>query len=201
MLSVAAENINCFDSGVICRKSLLINIGRSFIAFDDDSGKPVRVTVLLLILYCMILVAELCYKPGTILCVNNIWEYFSPSEALVCLQSLSSVVDRKQRMFIWPAGYFTVVHFPEEDFTVLWDRKTTVHIQVGPRWQVGASTLWHSMISRQIKLFSSLPVLLIAEVDEECFKAGIDCLYDLCVIIHLTLAPDTVVIQHKWQRW
>lgn len=42
MLSVAAENVDCFDSGVICRKSLLINIGRSFVAFDDDTGKPVR---------------------------------------------------------------------------------------------------------------------------------------------------------------
>lgn len=54
----------------------------------------------------------------------------------LCSQDPSSVVDRKQRMFIWPAGYFTVVHFPDEDVTVLWDRKTTVHIQVGPRWQV-----------------------------------------------------------------
>lgn len=43
MLSVAAENVDCLDSGVICRKSLLINIGRSFIAFDDDTGKPVRI--------------------------------------------------------------------------------------------------------------------------------------------------------------
>lgn len=181
MLSVAAENIDCFDSGVICRKSLLINIGRSFIAFDDDSGKPVRVTFLLLILYCMILVTELRYKPGTILCVNNIWEYFSLSEALVCLQNLSSMVDRKQRMFIWPAGYFTVVHFPEEDFTVLWDRKTTVHIQVGPRWQVSASTLIKSI--------------------KNALKLGLTFCIDLCVIIHLTLAPDTVLIQHKWQRW
>uniref|UniRef100_A0A8C4HK69 Otogelin n=1 Tax=Dicentrarchus labrax TaxID=13489 RepID=A0A8C4HK69_DICLA len=89
MLSVSAENVDCFDSGVICRKSLLINIGRSFIAFDDDTGKP----------------------------------------------NPSSVIDRKQTMYIWPAGYFTVVHFPEEDVTVLWDRKTTVHIQVGPSWQ------------------------------------------------------------------
>ncbi|XP_029281180.1 LOW QUALITY PROTEIN: otogelin [Cottoperca gobio] len=89
MLSVTAENIDCFDSGVICRKSLLISIGRSFVAFDDDTGKP----------------------------------------------NPSSVIDRKQRMFIWPAGYFTVVHFPEEDVTVLWDRRTTIHIQVGPRWQ------------------------------------------------------------------
>lgn len=44
--SVAAENVDCFDSGVICRKSLLINIGRSFIAFGDDTGKPVRVQTL-----------------------------------------------------------------------------------------------------------------------------------------------------------
>ncbi|XP_013770932.1 otogelin [Pundamilia nyererei] len=89
MLSVTAENIDCFDSGIICRKSLLINVGRSFVAFDDDTGKP-----------------------------NH-----------------SSVIDRKQIMFIWPAGYFTAIHFPEEDVTVLWDRKTTVHVQVGPRWQ------------------------------------------------------------------
>uniref|UniRef100_A0A3Q4GTW6 Otogelin n=1 Tax=Neolamprologus brichardi TaxID=32507 RepID=A0A3Q4GTW6_NEOBR len=89
MLSVTAENIDCFDSGIICRKSLLINVGRSFVAFDDDTGKP----------------------------------------------NPSSVIDRKQMMFIWPAGYFTVIHFPEEDVTVLWDRKTTVHVQVGPRWQ------------------------------------------------------------------
>ncbi|XP_034536187.1 otogelin [Notolabrus celidotus] len=89
MLSIAAENVDCFDSGVICRKSLLISIGRSLVAFDDDTGKP----------------------------------------------NPSSLIDRKQRMFIWPAGYYTVVHFPEEDVTILWDRKTTVHIQVGPRWQ------------------------------------------------------------------
>ncbi|XP_054587778.2 otogelin [Nothobranchius furzeri] len=89
MLSVTAENIDCFDTGVICRKSLLINIGRSFILFDGDSGKP----------------------------------------------NPSSVIDRKQQMLIWPAGFFTVIHFLEEDVTVLWDRKTTVHIQVGPRWQ------------------------------------------------------------------
>ncbi|XP_041843884.1 otogelin [Melanotaenia boesemani] len=89
MLSVTAENVDCFDSGVICRKTLLINIKRSFVAFDDDTGKP----------------------------------------------NPSSVIDRKQRMFIWPAGYFTVIQFPEEEVTILWDRKTTVHIQVGPLWQ------------------------------------------------------------------
>ncbi|XP_077374539.1 otogelin [Festucalex cinctus] len=89
ILSVTAENIDCFDNGIICRKSLLINIGRSFIAFDDDTGKP-----------------------------NPI-----------------SVMGRNQKMIIWPAGHFTVIHFPEEEVTILWDRKTTIHIQVGPRWQ------------------------------------------------------------------
>ncbi|XP_063044345.1 otogelin [Engraulis encrasicolus] len=88
-LSVLAENVDCFETGVICRKSLLITIGRSTIAFEDDTGKP----------------------------------------------SSSSVMDRAQHMYIWQAGYFTIVHIPEVDVTVLWDRKTTVHIQAGPRWQ------------------------------------------------------------------
>ncbi|RXN01931.1 Otogelin-like protein [Acipenser ruthenus] len=88
-MSVAAENVDCYESGVICRKSLLINIGRSFIVFDNDSGKP----------------------------------------------NPSSLIDKRQPVFIWQAGYYTIVHIPTEDVTVLWDRKTTIHIQVGPRWQ------------------------------------------------------------------
>uniref|UniRef100_A0A3P8VXA6 Otogelin n=1 Tax=Cynoglossus semilaevis TaxID=244447 RepID=A0A3P8VXA6_CYNSE len=88
-LSVTAENINCFESGFICRKSLVVTVGQSSIAIDEDNGNP----------------------------------------------NPSSVIDKKHRMFIWPAGYFTVIHFPDEDITVLWDRKTTVHVQVGPRWQ------------------------------------------------------------------
>ncbi|KAI2662538.1 Otogelin [Labeo rohita] len=79
MLTVTAENVDCFESGVICRKSLLISLGRSFIVFDDDSGKP--------------------------------------------------------KVYIWQAGYYTIVHLLGEDLTVLWDRKTTVHIQAGPSWQ------------------------------------------------------------------
>ncbi|XP_051757713.1 otogelin-like isoform X6 [Ctenopharyngodon idella] len=88
MMSVTAENVDCFESGVICRKSLLISAGRSFIVFDNDSGKP----------------------------------------------NPSSVIDRK-KVYIWQAGYYTIVHLLGEDLTVLWDRKTTVHIQAGPRWQ------------------------------------------------------------------
>ncbi|XP_077442602.1 otogelin [Stigmatopora argus] len=89
IFSVIAKNIDCFNNGIICRKSLMINIEKSFIAFDDDTGKPIP----------------------------------------------TSVLSRNHSMVIWPAGYFTVIHFPKEDVTILWDRKTTIHIQVGPRWQ------------------------------------------------------------------
>ncbi|KAF6733553.1 Otogelin, partial [Oryzias melastigma] len=89
VFSVTAENVDCFDTGVICKKSLLINVGASFLSLDDHTGKP----------------------------------------------NPSSVIDRTQRLFIWQAGLFTVVHFPEDDITVLWDHKTTVHVQVGPHWQ------------------------------------------------------------------
>uniref|UniRef100_A0A673LA48 Otogelin-like n=1 Tax=Sinocyclocheilus rhinocerous TaxID=307959 RepID=A0A673LA48_9TELE len=44
------------------------------------------------------------------------------------------VIDR-QKVYIWQAGYYTIVHLLGEDLTVLWDRKSTVHIQAGPRWQ------------------------------------------------------------------
>ncbi|MBN3324021.1 OTOG protein, partial [Atractosteus spatula] len=88
-MSITAENVDCYDSGVICRKSLLINLGKSFIVFDNDSGKP----------------------------------------------NPSSLIDKHQNVFIWQAGYFTILHAPDEDITVLWDRRTTIHIQAGPRWQ------------------------------------------------------------------
>lgn len=158
MFSVAAENVDCFNSGVICRKSLLINIGRSFIAFDDDTGKPVRVAFQYVFSVFLkgvkvtgsTFAAGWIMKLAWILEILTLFHYFENISVkfkhLFGLQNPSSMVDRKQRMFIWPAGYFTVVHFPEEDVTVLWDRKTTVHIQVGPRWQVGrwfrASTQW-----------------------------------------------------------
>ncbi|XP_067146027.1 otogelin-like protein [Apteryx mantelli] len=36
---------------------------------------------------------------------------------------------------LWKAGYYTVIHFPEQDITILWDKKTTIHVKVGPRWK------------------------------------------------------------------
>lgn len=121
MFSVAVENTDCFDSGVVCRKSLHINVGRSSIVFDDDSGEPVS-CFYFFNLRCLIMFLAESFSTGSF-----------------CPQNLSSMVDRKQQVFIWPAGLFTVVHFPAEDITLLWDKKTTIHIQVGPVWQVSAS--------------------------------------------------------------
>lgn len=36
------ENVNCYGSGIICRKLISINVGDSLVIFDDDSGNPVR---------------------------------------------------------------------------------------------------------------------------------------------------------------
>ncbi|NXR68822.1 OTOG protein, partial [Rhadina sibilatrix] len=88
-LSVIIENIDCFSTGIICRKNIFINVGKSFLVFDDETGNP----------------------------------------------SLSSHIDGLQKMQLWKAGFFTVVHFPDEHITILWDQRTTVHVQMGPQWQ------------------------------------------------------------------
>ncbi|XP_073940124.1 otogelin-like protein isoform X9 [Castor canadensis] len=44
-------------------------------------------------------------------------------------------LESKSTYQLWKAGYYTVVYFPENDITVLWDRKTTIHIKVGPQWK------------------------------------------------------------------
>ncbi|NWY35990.1 OTOG protein, partial [Sylvia atricapilla] len=88
-LSVIIENIDCFSTGIICRKNVFINVGKSFLVFDDETGNP----------------------------------------------SLSSHIDGLQKMHLWRAGFFTVVHFPDEHVTILWDQRTTVHVQMGHQWQ------------------------------------------------------------------
>ncbi|NXG58899.1 OTOG protein, partial [Hemiprocne comata] len=87
--SVIVENINCFNTGIICRKNIFINVGKSFLIFDDETGNP----------------------------------------------SLSSYIDEIQEVQLWKAGFFTVVHFPREHITILWDQRTTVHVQMGHQWQ------------------------------------------------------------------
>ncbi|XP_075423815.1 otogelin isoform X2 [Ascaphus truei] len=87
--SVIAENVNCYSTGIICRKLLSISVGQSLILFDDDTGNP----------------------------------------------SSTSIMDKRQSVHIWQAGFFTFVHFPFDYITILWDQRTTIHIQVGPQWQ------------------------------------------------------------------
>ncbi|NXI66764.1 OTOG protein, partial [Anseranas semipalmata] len=87
--SVIIENINCFNTGIICRKDVFINVGKSFLIFDDETGNP----------------------------------------------SSSSYMDKLQKIQLWKAGFFTVVHFPDEHITILWDQRTTVHVQMGHQWQ------------------------------------------------------------------
>ncbi|XP_052048983.1 otogelin [Apodemus sylvaticus] len=87
--SVMVEDVSCYGSGVVCRKSISINVGSSLVIFDDDSGDP----------------------------------------------SPESFLDEKQAVHIWRAGFFTLVHFPREHITLLWDQRTTVHVQAGPQWQ------------------------------------------------------------------
>ncbi|XP_004635011.2 otogelin [Octodon degus] len=87
--SVIVENVNCYGSGIICRKFISINVGNSLIIFDNGSGNP----------------------------------------------SPESFLDEKQEVHTWRAGFFTLVHFPREHITLLWDQRTTVHVQAGPQWQ------------------------------------------------------------------
>ncbi|XP_059362862.1 otogelin-like protein [Carassius carassius] len=88
-VSIVAQNKDCYESGIVCMKYLLIYVGLTKIYFSDNSGKP----------------------------------------------SSSTVVGRGYEFQLWGAGYYTVVHFPAQDLTILWDRKTTVHIRAGPQWK------------------------------------------------------------------
>ncbi|XP_016105563.1 otogelin-like protein [Sinocyclocheilus grahami] len=88
-VSIMAQNKDCYESGIVCMKYLLIYVGLTKIYFSDNSGKP----------------------------------------------SSSTVVGRGYEFQLWGAGYYTVVHFPAQDLTILWDRKTTVHIRAGPQWK------------------------------------------------------------------
>ncbi|XP_067906151.1 otogelin-like protein [Heterodontus francisci] len=88
-VSIITQNVDCYDSGIICMKSLMISIGGTHLYFNDNSGKP----------------------------------------------SLSGVRREVYDFQLWKAGYYSVIHYPVQEITVFWDKKTTVHIQVGPQWQ------------------------------------------------------------------
>ncbi|NWH50930.1 OTOGL protein, partial [Fregata magnificens] len=64
--------------------------------------------------------------------VGNTEIYFSePSEK----QKTFRGQEKKSNYQLWKAGYYTVIHFPEQDITILWDKKTMMHVKVGPRWK------------------------------------------------------------------
>uniref|UniRef100_H3DPH1 Otogelin like n=1 Tax=Tetraodon nigroviridis TaxID=99883 RepID=H3DPH1_TETNG len=88
-VSIVAQNKDCYESGIVCIKFLVIHVGLTKIYFTDNSGNP----------------------------------------------SPSTVIGRGSEFELWKAGYYTVVHFPNQDLTILWDHKTTVHITAGPRWK------------------------------------------------------------------
>ncbi|XP_077309598.1 otogelin [Lithobates pipiens] len=79
-----------------------------------------------------------CYSAGTI-CRKSITINVGESQILFDDESgnpsTASIMDERQELHIWQAGFFTFVHFPWEDITILWDQRTTVHVQAGPRWQ------------------------------------------------------------------
>ncbi|XP_068169533.1 otogelin-like protein isoform X4 [Antennarius striatus] len=88
-VSIVAQNKDCYESGIVCMKILVIHVGLTKIYFTDNSGSP----------------------------------------------SPSTVVGRGSEFELWKAGYYTVIQFSNQDLTILWDHKTTVHIRVGPRWK------------------------------------------------------------------
>ncbi|XP_016281164.2 otogelin-like protein isoform X1 [Monodelphis domestica] len=50
-------------------------------------------------------------------------------------QKRSGFLENKPTYQLWKAGYYAVVYFPEKDITILWDKKTTIHIKVGSHWK------------------------------------------------------------------
>ncbi|XP_063303217.1 otogelin-like protein [Pelobates fuscus] len=50
-------------------------------------------------------------------------------------QKLLKMHPSTSRYQYWKAGFYTVVHIPELEITILWDKKTTIHVKVGPRWK------------------------------------------------------------------
>uniref|UniRef100_A0A8C9V6N9 Otogelin like n=1 Tax=Scleropages formosus TaxID=113540 RepID=A0A8C9V6N9_SCLFO len=86
-ISITTQNKDCYESGIICMKYLVVYVGLTKIYFSDSSGNS------------------------------------------------STVVGKGYEFELWRAGYYTVVHFPKQEITVLWDKKTTVHIRAGPRWK------------------------------------------------------------------
>ncbi|KAG2460312.1 OTOGL protein, partial [Polypterus senegalus] len=79
-----------------------------------------------------------CYESG-IICMKHLTIFVGSSKIYFNdnsgKPSSSSVIGRGYEFQLWKAGYYTVLHFPKQEITILWDTKTTVHIQAGPQWK------------------------------------------------------------------
>uniref|UniRef100_A0A803Y1H6 Otogelin like n=1 Tax=Meleagris gallopavo TaxID=9103 RepID=A0A803Y1H6_MELGA len=60
--------------------------------------------------------------------------YFNLNDIHFCQSTLRGQ-ENKSNYQLWMAGYYTVIHFPEQDITILWDKKTMMHVTVGPQWK------------------------------------------------------------------
>uniref|UniRef100_G1KPN8 Otogelin like n=1 Tax=Anolis carolinensis TaxID=28377 RepID=G1KPN8_ANOCA len=74
-----------------------------------------------------------------IVCSKNVFISVGDAEIFfsepLSLQRTPGKPENKSKYQIWKAGFYTAVHFPEQEITVLWDRKTTIHIKVGAKWK------------------------------------------------------------------
>uniref|UniRef100_A0A672TW30 Otogelin like n=1 Tax=Strigops habroptila TaxID=2489341 RepID=A0A672TW30_STRHB len=68
-----------------------------------------------------------------IVCSKNV--FITVGDTEIYFSELSEKQENKSNYQLWKAGYYTVIHFPEQDITILWDKKTMMHIKVGPRWK------------------------------------------------------------------
>uniref|UniRef100_A0A8C4SCC6 Otogelin like n=1 Tax=Erpetoichthys calabaricus TaxID=27687 RepID=A0A8C4SCC6_ERPCA len=71
-----------------------------------------------------------CYESG-IICMKHLTIFVGSSKIYFNDNSGKPVSSPK----LWKAGYYTVLHFLKQEITILWDTKTTVHIQAGPQWK------------------------------------------------------------------
>ncbi|MGH0145636.1 UNVERIFIED_CONTAM: hypothetical protein FKN15_009304 [Acipenser sinensis] len=177
-VSITAQNKDCYESGIICMKYLVIFVGLTKIYFTDNSGDPSSSSVIgkgyefqlwkagyytvvhfpkqeITILWDKKTTVHIQAGPEwkgllTGMCgnfdkntVNDMTTAsnmeVSNAQALgdswALGQSSSSVIGKGYEFQLWKAGYYTVVHFPKQEITILWDKKTTVHIQAGPEWK------------------------------------------------------------------
>uniref|UniRef100_A0ABM5GFJ0 Otogelin-like protein isoform X4 n=1 Tax=Pogona vitticeps TaxID=103695 RepID=A0ABM5GFJ0_9SAUR len=74
-----------------------------------------------------------------IVCSKNVFISVGDAEIFLTepldVQRMLRKHEDKTKYHLWKAGYYIAAHFPEHDITILWDRKTTMHLKVGAQWK------------------------------------------------------------------